>query len=245
MDRFVCSHEHCGWVCLCRLRRTARTSVGVEGPALAIRAEPLRPIYRIEGRRLSNVAGSRLRANPVGQNRTDPGEPHLDPWLIVEITPLIDTAPNDPVPARAGLVQVSIRRVWVLRAGSQTGSQTGSQRPRSPANAHAHSTAQIGLVPVFFGRPRTCTATPWVHDAQGVGGSSPSWRTPKIVGNWRFSTVRGPSVARFGASGVCSAFWHPLLEPVCDIRVQRLPTPSTRSPLSGPHDRRAWTQDLI
>ena len=128
--------------------------------------------------------------------------------------------------------------------GCDSGSQTGSQRPRSPANAHAHSTTQIGLVPVFVGRPRTCTDTPWVHDAQGVGGSSPSWRTHIIVGNWRFSTVRGPSVARFGASGVCSAFWHPLLEPVCDIRVQRLPTPSTRSPLSGPNDRWAWTQDL-
>ena len=206
MDRFVCSHEHCGWVCLCRLRRTARTSVGVEGPALAIRAEPLRPIYRIEGRRLSNVAGSRLRANPVGQNRTDPGEPHLDPWLIVEITPLIDTAPNDPVPARAGLVQVSIRRVRVLRAGSQTGSQTGSQRPRSPANAHAHSTAESGLLSTFSERPRTCTATPRVHDAQGVGGSSPSWRTPKIVGNWRILLRQGPPFLRFEARGEPTGF---------------------------------------
>ena len=61
------------------------------------------------------------------------------------------------------------------------GSQTGSQHRRPPATAHGYSTAEIGLFTVSFRHQRTPTNTPGVHDAQGVGGSSPSWRTPESL----------------------------------------------------------------
>jgi hypothetical protein len=74
------------------------------------------------------------------------------------------------------------------------------------AHGAFHSQSDSAVFASWNRHQCTPTNTPGVHDAQWVGGSSPSWRTPKFVGNWRILLRQGPPFLRFEAVGEPKGF---------------------------------------